>query len=159
MALISTVNAHDADFLSCPGLCSAAEVPLLDPPVLKICDQVANHDCHLWEHSRQTMDADPARRVRGNHYPVLSHPVVHEDLHSHERRPAARHLRVEEQHAVVLLNVAGQLEIVQFWLSCADVRLDEQTPSSAVRNHPPQTSLESGATAKDNDGAHLTLRR
>lgn len=105
----------------------AAEVALLYPALLDILYHITDNDRDLREHRRQAMQTHPARRVGCEDDAVLRHAVVHENLHGHQRRPAAGHLRVEDEHALMAGNIARQLVVVQLRLPRPYVRLDEDT--------------------------------
>jgi hypothetical protein len=78
--------------------------------------------------------------------------MINKHLHRHQRRPAAAHLRVEQQHRLVLRDVVRQDEIVQFWLARAHVALDQDAACLAVGYAPVQACFEGGAAAEDDNG-------
>ena len=106
----------------------------------------------------QAVQADPAGEVRDEDDVILVHAVVDEHAHRHERRPAAGHLRVQQQDEVVRTDVRGQQLIVELWLARPEARLDQQPAGPAVRNDALEARLQGGAAAEDDDGAYLRRR-
>ena len=96
---------------------SATEVALFHPSLLKVGDHVADDHGHVGEDLGQAVNAYATGRVRREDDAVLRDAVVHEDLNSHQSRAATGHLRIQKKHRVVVVDVVGQLEIVQLRLA------------------------------------------
>lgn len=88
---------------------------------------------------------------------VLGNAMIHKHLDSHQCRAPTRHLCVEQENAVMLSDVRRQLQVMQLWLACADVRLDQKTSSPAVRNDTAEARLESCTASKYNHSTDFSL--
>ena len=113
---------------------SATKVPPLDPAVLVVIDDAPDDDMNPRKDLAQAVQADLAGEVRDEDDVILVHAVVDEHAHRHERRPAARHLRVQQEDEVVRADVRGQQLVVELWLARSEARLDQEPAGAAVRN-------------------------
>lgn len=97
------------------------------------------------------MKPHPACRIRREHNSVLCHTVIHEDLHSHQSRPTRRHLRIEQKHALMALDVLGELVVVKLGLASPYAGLDQNTTGFAIRYHALQARLQGRTASKKDD--------
>lgn len=101
------------------------------------------------------MKTHPAGRIRCKDDTIRSHSIVNKDLHSHKSRSATRHLGVEEQDRLVVLDTGREFVVAELWLTSPDVGLDKEVSRAAVGNDALQAGLERRATTLENDGRHF----
>ena len=104
------------------------------------------------------MQPQPSRTIRSQHDPVHLDSVIHKNLNSHECRPATAHLRIQQQHGLVLGDILGKGKVMQFRLARAQITLNQHATGLAVRQNTLQPGLQSGTAAQDDHSRHLSPR-
>lgn len=126
---------------------SASKIPSLYPSFLEILHDPAQYDFRPGENLQQPVHAHLPGETRHKDNLLFRHAVVHEHPHRHQRRPAARHLRIQEKHAVVRRDVRGKFLVMQFRFPGAVVGLDEHAAGFAVGDHASQAGFETASRA------------
>lgn len=136
---------------------SAAKVALLQPSLLHVVDDAADHNLDIGEHAHKTPEALRACSVRDEDDLVFLDTMIKENLDSHESSATTAHLGVKKQYTTVLADAWRERVVVQFRFTSAEVGLNEHAASAAIRDHSLQASLQDAASAKDHDSRDYAI--
>ena len=113
---------------------SAAKIPFFNPPLLQILYNGTDDDFHLRKHLQKSTDPQFPRDISYKYNLLLRYSMIYQNLHRHQRSTSARHLWIEQEHAVMRRDIGRKFLIMKLWLSASKVgRPDLQSGITRLR--------------------------